>query len=300
MSEPPQPSWQGDHPNDPTAPLPPTPPASGPPASDPAAQSTGQPPTPPEPPSYGPPASGPPSYGPPPSGAPSYGPPSSGVPSYGPPSSGAPSYGPPDQYGPPGAPPPYGQPNPYAAQPQYGQPGQPGPYPPPGGYPGQPVPGQPYPGAPGYPGVPPQKKSNAGKIALIIGAVVLVLLCACGGVAIWLVSQAENRINETIDSLPTADPTRPPTAAPPTFGPTEDFNKGDCVINSGTDADPDLSKVACATGTLEVIAEIPFSLDQTMCDNDFLGAGKGKYDLAYTHDQTPGSLGDFVLCLKKR
>jgi hypothetical protein len=72
------------------------------------------------------------------------------------------------------------------------------------------------------------------------------------------------------------------------------------VVNKGTESDPDLDKVACAAGTFEVLAKIPFTTDDKQCDNDILGAGAGKYDSSYTYDETPGVTGDFVLCLKKR
>jgi hypothetical protein len=49
-----------------------------------------------------------------------------------------------------------------------------------------------------------------------------------------------------------------------------------------------------------VVAVIPFSTDKERCDNDILGAGKGNWDSSYTFDESPGALGDFVLCLKER
>lgn len=291
MSEPPQQPWHGNQPSDPTAPLPPTPPVSGTPSS--GAPSSGAP-------SSGTPSSGPPDGGyPPPPPAPGYG---QSDPYSSPPAPASPAYGHPDPYSTPPAPasPAYGQSDPYGAP-------VPPPPPPPGyggaPYPGQPgVPGQPYPGQP-YPGAMPPKKSNGVKIALIIGGIVLLLLCACGGLAVWAVNEAGDEIDKAVDSLPTAapaDPTEDPTAGSTTGDDDETFDKGDCVVNDGTDTAPDLRKVTCAAGSFEVVAKVPFSTDTAQCDNDFIGAGKGKYDSTYRYDQEPGSFGDYVLCLKER
>jgi hypothetical protein len=155
------------------------------------------------------------------------------------------------------------------------------------------MPGQPY------PGVAPPKKGRGGKIALIIGAVALVLLCGCGIGAIWFFNEVGDEISDQIDALPSIGATSP-AGAPTTSADEEDFNKGDCVVNEGTDTSPELKKVPCAAGAFEVVAEIPFTTDEARCDNEILGAGKGKYDSTYTYDQQPGALGDYVLCLKKR
>lgn len=278
MSEPPQPPpWQGSQPPDPTAPMPPV---SGQPA--PGMPAGGGYPAPQPAPSYGQPQSDP--YAAPP----------------------PPSFGQqPDPYA--SQPPPFGQQSdPYAAPPppSFGQ--QSDPYgsqpPPPPGFPGQPG-FPPPPGAP-VPGAVPPKKGNGGKIALIIGLVAVVLLCGCGGLVAWGVSKAGDKIEDVKDALPTSFPT--PTWAPtgrPTGGSStddENFKKGDCVVNEGTNSNPKLKKVTCKSGAFEVVAEIPFTTDATRCDNQFLGAGKGKYDSTYTYDQTPGTLGDYVLCLKQR
>jgi hypothetical protein len=156
------------------------------------------------------------------------------------------------------------------------------------------VPGQPY------PGTGPPKKGRGGKIALIIGLVVLLLLCGCVGAGWWLVREANDEIQDQVDALPTGVPSAPATPDEPGGVGDEDFNKGDCVVNEGTDAAPELKKVACGPNTFEVIAVIPFSTDKDRCDNDILGAGKGNWDSSYTFDESPGSLGDFVLCLKAR
>ena len=60
------------------------------------------------------------------------------------------------------------------------------------------------------------------------------------------------------------------------------------------------TKVPCTTkGAYEVVGKVSFQADKTACDGP-LGPGKGKWDATYTHDESPGTLGDYTLCLKKR
>jgi len=74
------------------------------------------------------------------------------------------------------------------------------------------------------------------------------------------------------------------------------FVKGDCFINQGTDDAPKLAKVPCTTkSSYEVVFKIPFTADKERCKDP----GVGNYDASYTHDESPGTLGDYVLCLKE-
>jgi hypothetical protein len=67
-------------------------------------------------------------------------------------------------------------------------------------------------------------------------------------------------------------------------------------MNKGTDDAPKLTKVPCTTsGSYEVIYKIPFTADKKRCDDAIVG----DYDASYTHDENPGTTGDYVLCLKK-
>jgi hypothetical protein len=122
-------------------------------------------------PSYDPRPNGPPPPGPPPG----FAPPGFAPPGYAPPAPGRPGYGP-QQYGPQQ----YG-PQQYGPQ-QYGQPG----YGQPGGVPGQPLHGQlpPYgqpPFGSPYGQPPPARKSRAGLIAALAGALVLLV---AGGIVL--------------------------------------------------------------------------------------------------------------------
>ncbi|GAA2187756.1 hypothetical protein [Micromonospora lupini] len=109
---------------------------------------------------------------------------------------------PPQQPGQPAAPQqPGGWSPPQQGQPQQGQPQQPGGWPPPqqqGFPPAQP--GQPY-GAPNqFGGPPPAKKSNVGKIILIVLAVVLVL-CLGGAAITWFAVKDE--VGDVVDATKT-------------------------------------------------------------------------------------------------
>ncbi|MEN3610282.1 hypothetical protein AAH979_12085 [Plantactinospora sp. ZYX-F-223] len=270
-------------------------------------------------------------WGPPPSGGgpnPAWGqPPTSGGPNpaWGqPPTSGGPS----PEWGQP-QPPTSGGPNPEWGQPPSGggayQPGYPGATDQPqSGPPGAPYggggqyqpPGAPYggPGAPGAPGAPygppgaplgpagaPPKSGGGLKIALIVGGIVLLLLCACGGIGIWwAVDQSGDDSDPGIGApAPTSSarstPSRP--ASTPSSS-SERYVKGDCLVNDGTDDEPELRKVACGPGTYEVLSRIPFTTDPKQCENDPI-FGSPEADANYVQDD-PLDLGDFVLCLKRR
>nr|WP_244295727.1 hypothetical protein [Micromonospora orduensis] len=204
----------------------------------------------------------------------------------------APLWGPPPTSGP-GYPPPTSGP---------GYPPPPGPFPPAGPTPGAaPGPwGPPIPGGYGMPPGPPAKRSG-GKIALIIGLVVVLLLCPCLGLAGWAIWRAA----DTGDDAASAPPTRTtapivppalPSAAP---SPSEDddqdeFAKGDCVVNDGTEDDAELRKVSCAPGTYQVLLRIPATTDGDRCETLAPQATAN-----YVHDNSI-DLFDYVLCLKKR
>jgi hypothetical protein len=93
----------------------------------------------------------------------------------------------------------------------------------------------------GYVAQPPQR-SKAGMIIVIFLAVVL--LGGGGGYLAWYITQPGG--NQT--SSPAAPNT---TAAPTTTGPAEfdphTVEVGDCLLNKGTNDDPDLEITACTT-----------------------------------------------------
>jgi hypothetical protein len=195
----------------------------------------------------------------------------------------------------------------YGQQDPYGQ----------GGY-GQTAYGQPAYGQPGYGQPTPPRRGGGAKIALIIAGVVLLALCGGGIFTAYKLTSDDNKTNGNNQANPsaTAAPTGTGTGtgtrtAAPTNTATTDgggggsnpdnFRKGDCFVNDGTESDPEVRKVPCTTsGAYEVIAKVNFTTDEKRCDDRVLGAGAGNWNASYVMDKSPGSTGDYVLCLKKR
>ena len=165
----------------------------------------------------------------------------------------------------------WGQPPAGPAQPPTSGAGYPppGPFPPAGPTPA-PGAGTPWSAPGGYgtpPPVAPGGNRRGGRIALIIGLVVVLLLCPCLGLAGWAVWQVADDSDEPSVSAPATaapvDPTEAPTPAPTTAepSPTEDdeveFARGDCVVNDGTEDDAELRKVPCGPDTLRGAAADP-------------------------------------------
>ncbi|WP_353890640.1 hypothetical protein [Micromonospora sp. WMMA1363] len=135
---------------------------------------------------------------------------------------------------------------------------------------------------------------------MIIGLVVLLLLCPCLGLAGWAVWQAADNADSPSVSLPetSAEPV-PPRGDPlppvePTADADDDFAKGDCVVNDGTDDEAELRKVPCGPGTYEVLLRIPATADGDRCETLAPQATAN-----YVHDNSVNLL-DYVLCLKER
>ncbi|MFC0004247.1 LppU/SCO3897 family protein [Micromonospora siamensis] len=195
------------------------------------------------------------------------------------------------------------------------QPGEPTAAYPPGeptaAYPPVPYPAGPYPpgGAvgggqwaapPGYP-APPARRSGR-KIALIVGAVLVALLCPCLVLAGWLIlpSGDDDRSSSAPSTAVPADPTEEP-AEEPTEEPTEepsapgatDFAKGDCVVNDGTSQAAELRKVPCGPGTFEVLLRIPGTAEGDRC------ARLAPEATANYVSDGPLAEQDFVLCLRR-
>jgi hypothetical protein len=136
-----------------------------------------------------------------------------------------------------------------------------------------------------------------------------VLLCACGiGGVVWAINQSDDGDPE---AAPTTSTSASPSAEP---SPSEDsgsdsgsddsgsdetdFKEGDCLVNDGTDDDPELRKVPCGPNTYEVLSRIPFTTDGDRCIEDPI-FGDPDTDVNYVYDDSM-DIGDFVLCLKKR
>ncbi|WP_422772542.1 LppU/SCO3897 family protein [Plantactinospora sp. WMMC1484] len=129
----------------------------------------------------------------------------------------------------------------------------------------------------------------------------LLLLCTClGGVLWWVIDQSGDDSGPDIGapgparSTPAAPSRRPTTPS----GSSERYVKGDCLVNDGTDDDPEVRKVPCGPNTYEVLSRIPFSTDRNDCKDDPI-FGAPESDASYVHDDSL-DLGDYVLCLKRR
>jgi hypothetical protein len=167
------------------------------------------------------------------------------------------------------------------------------------------------------PGFPPPSgppaKGRGGRIALIIGLVVFLLLCPCLGVAGWFFLASD----DNADPAPVASTSTAPTENGPTEGPTDgptepsaepttaeptpaqtraadQITKGDCVVNDGTANDADLRKVPCGPDTYEVLLRIPASTNGERCRSLAPGSNAN-----YVHDNSV-DLFDYVLCLRKK
>ncbi|WP_239312885.1 LppU/SCO3897 family protein [Plantactinospora mayteni] len=131
----------------------------------------------------------------------------------------------------------------------------------------------------------------------------LLLLCVCvGGGIWWLVDQSGDDSGPDIGApgpAPTSSVQSTPSGPASTPSSSSDrFVKGDCVVNDGTDDDPELRKVPCGPNTYEVLSRIPFTTDPKQCKDDPI-FGSPEADANYVEDG-PVDLGDFVLCLKRR
>jgi hypothetical protein len=141
--------------------------------------------------------------------------------------------------------------------------------------------------------------------------VVLLALCAGGSYTAYKLASDDNKTTTNPTTAPSAGPggsatgsARPSgsprgsttTSRPPggTGANPDTFVKGDCFLNEGTQSDPKLRKVPCTTAeSYQVVQKVPFTTDTKRCET-VAGA-----DASYTMDKSPGTTGDYVLCLKK-
>jgi hypothetical protein len=169
-------------------------------------------------------------------------------------------------------------------------------------------PTQPW-GGGGYlpPPVPPKKS----KAPLII-VLVLVGLVVVGGGGIAAVAFAVNGNHHTSahgSGTPTpsgsasasdeASPSDSPTPSDSPSGPTDEgfvAQVGQCVKNIGTDTDPTLQIVPCASGTYKVLQKFTGTADTHKCDSV-----QGTDATVYAqHTDSTYSFLDYVLCLQSQ
>jgi len=158
---------------------------------------------------------------------------------------------------------------------------------------------------------PPQAPPRRGSGTLVGLVVVLaLLLVASAGIGVYMYTRRSGT-NVVQGPGPSAAPSapasttgsRPPTAPPsgttgsPGTGPTSDARTakvGDCLVNKGTDAKPELQKVACAPNTFLVLKRIEGTADKSKCD------GTPNLTDWYFYDHPTDNQADFVLCLRRR
>lgn len=146
---------------------------------------------------------------------------------------------------------------------------------------------------------PPRKRGNAPLIALIVVLAILVL----GGGTAALIKLGSDDGGDTKASR-TTEPTTGPTggaqpsdsASPASSESSQEarFVKvGQCVVNKGSDADPQLEIAECGDKTFEVLARFDGTVDYKGKCQTVTG-----YQFHYFFDSELDTL-DFVLCLKR-
>jgi hypothetical protein len=165
----------------------------------------------------------------------------------------------------------------------------------------QQVPPQPFPyhsppstGSPmwGQPPPPPPRR-NTSMVALVI--TLGVLICIGLGATAWLLNERSRHKPQAQVSSSSA------TNSGPAPQGSEDarfyVKEGDCVINEGTDAKPEMKVTPCTSGTYKVLKQIKGTTTGVK-DAEAKCAKVPGYTKWYYYDSPLDDL-DFVLCLKE-
>ncbi|WP_307872728.1 LppU/SCO3897 family protein [Paractinoplanes ovalisporus] len=142
------------------------------------------------------------------------------------------------------------------------------------------------------PPAPPKRNTPIIALVVTLGLLIVVGL----GTTAWLLNK--NKDNKS-EASPTASATGP-IAGPAPVG-SEDarfyVKKGDCVVNDGTDEEPNMRATACTSGAYEVLARItgPTTGEKDAERKCSKVAGYTKW---FFYDSQLDDL-DFVLCLKE-
>jgi hypothetical protein len=142
---------------------------------------------------------------------------------------------------------------------------------------------------------PPSTKRNTPILALVV---VLGLLIVAGlGTTAWLLKLRSDKADKKAAAAASA-------AADPGVTPAGgedarfDVRPGDCVINQGTDDEPNMRKSACVSGTYVVLKRIDGKTTGKKDAEDKCAKVPG-YTKWYFYDSPLDDI-DFVLCLKER
>lgn len=145
---------------------------------------------------------------------------------------------------------------------------------------------------PPAPPMPPRRNTTI--MALIVALSVLVVIGI--GTTAWLLKERNDRREAA--AQPTASAVAAPGAPAPMGSEDARFyvKEGDCVVNEGTDEEPEMRTTACTTGTYQVLKRVK---GKTTGEKDAEGkcAKVSGYTKWYFYDSPLDDL-DFVLCLR--
>ncbi|GAA0451351.1 hypothetical protein Ade02nite_76300 [Paractinoplanes deccanensis] len=142
---------------------------------------------------------------------------------------------------------------------------------------------------------PPPPKRNTPIIALVVTLGVLIVIGL--GATAWLLNE------RNADQKNQAQPDTSTAAAQPGPAPrgSEDarfyVKEGDCVVNEGSDSQPDMRTTACTSGTYEVLKQVKGKTTGEQDAEKKCSSVTG-YTKWYFYDSAFDDL-DFVLCLKE-
>jgi hypothetical protein len=142
----------------------------------------------------------------------------------------------------------------------------------------------------------PPRRRNTPIVALV--AVLGLLILGGLGTTAWLLSRDDKPTDRAGQALP---PTTKPTTAANVVEPQRSAQlaeKGQCVRNDGTPANPAMTIVACTSGTFEVLKRVD-GRATGRADAEAKCSRVVGYTDWYFYDTELDSL-DFVLCLRER
>ncbi|HEX6683976.1 MAG TPA: hypothetical protein VF062_14325 [Candidatus Limnocylindrales bacterium] len=139
---------------------------------------------------------------------------------------------------------------------------------------------------------PPPRPRFGGRAPAVLGIAGLLGALAIFAVVLVSVDALPNPLalgDEMVaeSPMPSAGPLRPSKSA-------RFADQGDCVINRGSESEPDMLLVNCAPDTYEVLSRIEGTTDYSECDK------VDGYRFHYFYNSELGDKFDFVLCMRKR
>jgi hypothetical protein len=156
-------------------------------------------------------------------------------------------------------------------------------------------PSAPVSGSSGWTGVPPSRpKRNTPIVALVV--TLSVLICVGLGATAWLLKVRSEQSPQAQQS-PTAAAANPGPAPAGSEDARYNVKVGDCVLNEGTDQQPEMRTTSCAAGTYRVLARIRGKTTGER-DAEAKCAKVRGYTKWYFYDSGLDDL-DFVLCLRE-